>query len=273
MPIRKREIERLSEDLRLIIDGQAIDLRDNREGALSILKNDIHSLASLKDEQVKALARDRDALKDTLANISHQLKTPLTSLNIMADIVENAPDEKRAEFMQNIRSELARMEWLVSSLLKFAKLDAGAIEFARERVSSQRLIEYALEPLSILFDVKNQTVEQKGSAEFVCDSRWTAEALTNILKNASEHSPEGGVIRIEAGTNPICKWIKITDSGKGLAKNEIAGLFRRFEVSCGAGYGIGLPLALAIIRGQSGDIEVSGGGEGIGAAFTLKFYL
>lgn len=272
MPIRKKKLKALSAGVRKIIDGQSIDLRDNREGVLSILKNDIHTLAELKNEQVEALRHDRIVLSDTLANISHQLKTPLTSMRIMADLLEDAPKDRRAEFTENIKTGLIRMEWLVSALLKIAKLDAGAVIFVPEKVFSDTLIANALEPLRILLELKDQSVEITGGADLVCDKRWTAEALTNVLKNASEYSPEGGVIRIDTGVNPICSWISVTDSGTGLSAPEIARLFRRFEGSRSeAGYGIGLPLALAVMRGQNGDIEVDGG-KGVGATFTLKFY-
>jgi signal transduction histidine kinase len=277
--IRKNEIKNLSDSIRRIIDGQTVDLRDNREGVFSILRNDIHTLANLKNEQVNALQRERDKLKESLTDISHQLKTPLTSMLIMADLLESAllsdapPPDKQTEFITNIKTGLTRMEWLVSALLKMAKLDAGAVEFRRESVSSNALASLALEPLQILLDIKNQRVEISGVTELVCDKRWTAEALTNVLKNASECSPEGGIIRIESGINPICKWISITDSGEGITKDKVAALFKRFEGSrSDKGYGIGLPLALAIMRGQNGDIEISGGGNGSGAIFTLKFF-
>lgn len=273
MLIKKSEIIKLSGDIRKIIDGQNIDIRDNREGAWGILKNDIHTLASLKNEQVDVLQHERDKLKDTLTDISHQLKTPLTSMMIMADLLENAPPDKQGEFLSNIRTGLTRMEWLVSALLKMAKLDAGAVEFSLNRIKSNELIGLALEPLRLLLDVKNQSVEIFGGTELFCDKKWIAEALTNIIKNASEYSPDGGVIRIESGGNPVCKWISVTDSGDGIAKNKIASLFKRFEGSrSDKGYGIGLPLALAIMRGQNGDIDIDGGGSGKGAEFILKFY-
>ncbi|GHU94672.1 hypothetical protein FACS1894208_06170 [Clostridia bacterium] len=271
MIISKKEIERLSSDIRKLIDGQNIDIRDNREGIWSILKNDIFTLSTLKNEQMDALERERDMLKDTLADISHQLKTPLTSMSLMTDLLENAPQEKQAEFIANIRSSLNRTEWLVSALLKMAKLEAGAIEFSRKKISSETLIERALEPLQIMLYMKNQRAEISGAVELFCDNRWTAEALTNVLKNASEHSPDNSAIIIQAGANPICAWVSVTDCGKGIPKSEIAGLYKRFQGSrSDTGYGIGLPLALAIMRSQNGDIEVRSDDKG--AAFTLKFY-
>jgi signal transduction histidine kinase len=198
---------------------------------------------------------------------------------IMADLLENSfatenPDpEKQAEFLTNIRTGLTRMEWLVSALLKMAKLDAGAIVFSPESVAVETLADLALAPLNILLELKNQTVEIAGEMEIVCDKRWTVEALMNILKNASEYSPEGGKIVVESGFNPICAWISVTDSGAGISNADIARLFKKFEGSrSDKGYGVGLPLALKIMRGQGGDIEVSAGSSGTGAVFTLKFY-
>ena len=273
MLIKKREIENLSSDIRRIIDGQPLDLRDNREGAFCALKNDIHTLTNIKNEQIDSFQRERDMMTETLANISHQLKTPLTSMMIMADLLENAPEEKQAEFISNIRTGITRMEWLVSALLKMAQLDAGAIKLARAAVKSHELVSLSLEPIEALLDSKNQNIEIIGDIELFCDRRWTAEALTNVLKNASEYSPENSVIHVEAGTNPICRWISVTDSGGGIAKDKIAGIFKRFAGSrSDKGFGIGLPLALAIMRGQNGDIEVNGGGRGNGATFTLKLF-
>jgi len=271
--ISKKDIIKLSDDIRRIIDGQRIDLRDNREGVWGILKNDIHTLANLKSEQFDVLQHERDSMKDTLTNISHQIKTPLTSMMIMTDLLDGAPVEKQAEFISNIRSGLFRLEWLSSALLKMAKLDAGAIEFILETVHSRAVISLALQPLHILLDVKNQDVEIVNESEMICDKRWTAEALSNVIKNASEYSPDGSTIRIDSGTNPVCSWISVTDSGIGIPASKISRLFMRFEGSRSEkGYGIGLPLALAIMRGQNGDIEVDGGGNGVGATFVLKFY-
>ena len=273
MWIRKNDIKKISYDIRRIIDGQKIDIRDNREGEWAILKNDIHTLANLKNEQYDSLSRERDHMADTLANISHQIKTPLTSMMIMADLLENAPPDKQAEFISNIKIGLSRMEWLASALLKMAKLDAGTVEFTKEKINSDELINFALESLLILLEVKNQSVEINGKTDILCDKRWTAQALTNVIKNASEYSPQGSKIHIESGANPICSWISVTDSGEGITNSQITNLFKRFAGSGNdKGYGIGLPLALAIMRSQNGDIEVDGGGSKQGATFTLKFF-
>lgn len=273
MMTSNRKLKELSKEVRRMIDGQDIDIRDNNEGILSLLKNDIYTLASMKSEQVDILQKERDNLADTLADISHQIKTPLTSMLLMLDLLESAPEEKQKEFIGNIRENLIHTEWLVSSLLKIAKLDAGAIQFRPSEIRVSELVRTAIQPLEILLDIKSQKVSVETDTTIVCDRRWTAEALTNIIKNASEYSPDGGIITVSAGQNPICSWIRITDSGSGIAAENIPKLFQRFEGSRSEkGFGVGLPLALAIMKRQNGDIEVDGGGKGTGAAFTLKFF-
>jgi len=273
MWIKRSSIEKLSAEVKRLIAGEVVDVRDNREGSLRILKNDIQTLATYKKEQVAVLQQERDILKNTLADISHQLKTPLTSMMIMSELLEGAPPDKQAEFIANIQSSLYRTEWLVSALLKMAKLDAKTIEFRMERIDSADLIEAALLPLKIQLELKEQEIEVIGTQEFNCDKRWTAEALSNIIKNASEHAPAGSMIKLEVGTNPISGWISVTDQGEGLAREQIAKIFKRFEGSNNSkGYGIGIPLALTIMKSQFGDIDVDGGGKGKGATFTLKFY-
>ena len=273
MWIRKSIIDKLSADVKRLIAGDVVDVRDNREGPLRILKNDIQTLATYKKEQVDILQQERDILKNTLADISHQLKTPLTSMMIMSELLEDAPPDKQAEFISNIQSSLHRTEWLVSALLKMAKLDAKTVEFRKDKINSNAIIEAALLPLKIQLELKEQEIKIIGSQVFNCDKRWTAEALSNVIKNASEHAPTSSKIQIQSGSNPLSTWISVTDQGQGLDLPQIANIFKRFEGSENSqGYGIGLPLALTIMKNQFGDIEVDGGGKGKGATFTLKFY-
>ncbi|MDD4850203.1 MAG: HAMP domain-containing sensor histidine kinase [Gemmiger sp.] len=273
MLVKKSEILALSDNVRKAIDGQTVDFRDNRETPLSILKNDIHTLVSLKNEERDSAAAEQQLLVECLSNISHQLKTPITSMRIMADLLEDAPPEKQQEFISNIKIGLSRMEWLTAALLKMARLDSGAITFTVTTVAVDGLLKTALEPLEILLDVKNQTVELLHGMALPCDAHWTAEALTNLIKNASEYSPEGSVIRVDCGENPIYRWVSVTDAGKGIPRADMARLWGRFTGSRSkTGYGVGLPLALSIVRGQNGDIDVDGGGNGTGATFTIKLF-
>ena len=273
MLISARKIKQLSLQVRQIVNGHNIDLRDNREGTLSVLRDDIHALARLKGGQVDILQRDQEILKDALADISHQLKTPLTSAMVMVDLLETAPVEKQVEFIQSIKTSLQRTEWLTTTLLNMAKLETGTIQFKKDNVSSSELIQQALEPLGIQIELKELSIKTEGDISLCCDIRWTAEALTNVVKNAIEHSPKGSTISIQSGKNAFCTWISVADEGKGISKAQAARVFQRFEGSgTGAGYGIGLPLALTIMRGQNGDVEIENSDTKTGTIIYLKFY-
>lgn len=273
MWIRKKEIERLSEFVKGFLSGEEADIRDNKEGAFSVLKNDIYSLVTTKNEQLKATEAERDILAEYMADISHQLKTPITSMMIMTDLLEDDAPEKRTEFIHNIKLSLNKLEWLVGALLKMAKLDAHAIPFSKKNVKVSELVEAVKPSVNILLDINNQTIELANDCVINCDKRWTVEALTNIIKNAIEHSPNDSRIEMDSGENPLYYWISVKDSGAGMNRSSYSALFKRFEYSTNEnGFGIGMPLALSIIKGQGGDIDIDFGGNGQGATFTLKLF-
>ena len=273
MWISKKEMEQLSVAVRGYQNGQNTDIRDHQEGTFSILKNDIYALVQSKNEQLKQTETERDILAEYMSDISHQLKTPITSMMIMMDLLEDAEAKKQQEFIQNMKVSLSKMEWLIGALLKMAKLDAKAITFTSQKVNVSQLVQAIMPSIEIMLDVNNQSVIIERDIEIYCDKRWTIEALTNIVKNAMEHSPKGGTITIDSGVNPMYEWISVTDSGKGLKKEQYAALFKRFENSTNEnGFGIGMPLALSIMKGQNGDIDVELGGNGKGATFLLKFF-
>ncbi len=272
MWINKKELIELDKAVKDYQQGKEPDIRDNREGVYSRLKDDIYALVRMKDEELLQTAKERDILSDYMADISHQLKTPITSMMIMADLLEESDDEKRGEFIRNIKFSLNKMEWLIGSLLKMAKLDSGAVRFMSGEVRLSDLMADVRSSVEVMLDVKDQRLEMGSDAILHCDRRWTAEALTNIVKNAMEHSPEGGTIRVDSGVNAMYEWISVTDSGNGLEQSQFASLFKRFENSTNEnGFGIGMPLALSIMKGQNGTIDADLGGNGVGATFTLKF--
>ena len=273
MWIKKKEVEQLSEFVKGYISGEEPDIRDNREGVFNILKNDIYSLVNKKNEQIKVIESERDNLSDYMADISHQLKTPITSMMIMADLLEEAEPGKQAEFIHNIQVSLNRMEWLVGALLKMAKLDSHVIDFIKKDINTSELLEAVKPSVAILLDINNQTIKLKRDCVIHCDKRWTVEALTNIIKNAIEYSSKDSVITVDSGENPMYSWISVKDSGMGMDKTEYAALFKRFENSTNEnGFGIGMPLALSIVKGQGGDIDVDFGGDGQGTTFIMKFF-
>ncbi|MDF2649842.1 MAG: histidine kinase [Paenibacillus sp.] len=276
---RYRDIEMLSGYLRQISGGDySLDVRDNQEGELSILKNDIYKVTLMLSEQSSILQHDKIQLIDAISDISHQLKTPLTSMMVMADLLSDVelPIGKRKEFTHNITIQLERIDWLVSSLLKLSKMDAGTIPFKKEQITVKRLIQKALEPVLIPMDIKGQALSTDGdeTVTFLGDLNWTAEALINILKNGVEHTHEGGEIVISFSENALFTEIIIADNGKGIPRGELPYIFKRFykgRLASEGSIGIGLAMAHSIITNQNGVIEVKSE-EGKGTQFHIKFY-
>ncbi|WII39987.1 sensor histidine kinase [Paenibacillus thiaminolyticus] len=276
---RYPEIEKLSAYLRQISSGNdSLDVRDNQEGELSILKNDIYKVTLMLSEHRSLLQQDKIQLTDAISDISHQLKTPLTSMTVMADLLRDPelPQAKRTEFTRNIRIQLERIDWLVTSLLKLSKIEAKTVSFKKDRVPVNILVQKALEPVLIPMDIKDISVSVQGedTVAFVGDLPWTAEALINILKNCVEHTEEGGAIAISFSENALFTEIIIEDNGKGIPKEDLPYIFKRFYKGKNASegsIGIGLSMAHSMITSQNGVIDVASGKDK-GTQFRIKFY-
>ncbi|MCE5172669.1 HAMP domain-containing histidine kinase [Paenibacillus profundus] len=276
---RYREIEKLSAYLRQISSGNdSLDVRDNQEGELSILKNDIYKVTLMLSEHRSLLQQDKIQLTDAISDISHQLKTPLTSMTVMADLLRDPelPQAKRTEFSRNIRIQLERIDWLVTSLLKLSKIEAKTVQFKQDRVPVNMLVQKVLEPVLIPMDIKDISVSVQGedTVAFVGDLQWTAEALINILKNCVEHTEEGGAIAISFSENALFTELIIEDNGKGIPKEDLPYIFKRFykgkDASEGS-IGIGLSMAHSMITSQNGVIDVASDKDK-GTQFRIKFY-
>ncbi len=268
----------LSVYLRQIDSGDyALDVRDNGEGSFSLLKNDLYKVTVRLREQAELLQKDKTALSNLIADISHQIKTPLTSLGVLADLLaEDPPEADRRAFVERLRAQLGRIQWLVAALLKLARLDAGTAAFKSEPVDVRRLIEKALEPLQIPLEIKNQRLEVHGDdgASFTGDLNWSAEALTNVVKNCVEHTAEGGMIEISYAVNALYTEIIVSDDGEGIASQDLPNIFNRFYRGTNASensVGIGLALAKAIFTAQGGDITVHSQ-RGIGTSFAIRIF-
>ena len=274
---RYRQIAQLADYLRRVAAGDfTLEIQDHKEGELSLLRTEIYKVVMRLSEQKDQMGRERQALADAISNISHQLKTPITSMTVMADLLRQ-PDldpQRRQEFTRSIQTQLQRIEWLVTSLLKLARLDAGVITFQCRPVDLSQLLQRALDPIRIPLDVKDIQVKicDQTQQPLLCDSQWTAEALLNVLKNCMEHTPEGGSITIEATENPLYTQVVILDSGPGIRRQELPYVFQRFyrgkEASAGS-VGIGLAMARSFLEGQNADITAL---PGPGGHFVLRFY-
>ena len=273
---RYRQLSRLAAYLKKINSGDyALDVRDNTEGELSILKSEVYKTTVMLRERSHVLARDKAVLETALSDISHQLKTPLTSMLMMTDLLcdSDLPEHQRRTFTGRIRSQLERIQWLVSALLKLSRLDAKAVDFKKDDVSTASLIEKASAPLLIPMELKEQTlVINDNGVSLCCDMNWTAEALLNILKNCVEHTPQGGEVAISCEVNPLYTQLQIKDSGSGIPEEDLPYIFNRFYRGKNAAddsIGIGLAMAAAIVGEQGGTLDAQSTVGG--SVFTIRF--
>ena len=263
---------------RLLHGDEKISFGQFQEGELSVLHDEISKMTRRLIEQAEALKMEKGNLANALADISHQLKTPLTSLNILNASLcnEELTDEERYELIREQTMLLSRMEWLIATLLKISKLDAGTITLKPQAVYLKDVVEKAIRPLEIAAELKMQTITQVIPAELKLslDTDWTAEALGNVIKNCIEHSPEGSTIEIKAIERPLLTQIIIEDSGTGFQEKDIPHLFDRFYQGSGStigNAGLGLALAKTIIVNQGGVIQAKNRESG-GAKFEICFY-
>ena len=256
-----------------------LDIDDNTEDELSILKNEIYKTTIMLKEVADNSKEDKIKLKDSLSDISHQLKTPLTSITILIDnIIENKDMDEatRTEFAKDIKREITNINFLVQSLLKLSKLDADSVKFMNEDVNISEIINNSIKNVSVLSDLKNIDIEVNGdkNAKIYCDLKWQVEAITNILKNCVEHSKSNGKVQISYEENQVYSIIKIRDYGVGIYKDDLPHIFERFykgKNSSNESIGIGLALSKTIIESNNGYIGVESELEK-GTEFIIKYF-
>jgi len=275
--MRYKKISELSADLDTILrSGGSLPLEKYAEGELSILQSEISKMTVRLREQQQQLLDDKVLLADSLADISHQIRTPLTSINLLVSMLSepNLSDEQRIRLSNELFGLLSRIEWLITALLKISKLDAGTVTFKKEDIPLQELLNRSVSPLLIPMELRGQALTISAEGSFTGDISWTCEALGNIIKNCMEHTPDAGNIRISAIENPLFTEIIITDDGTGISKADLPHIFERFykgENSNDKSFGIGLALARTIISAQNGSIKAENLPEK-GARFTIRFY-
>lgn len=255
-----------------------LKIEENGEDELTKLRNELYKTTVLLRETAENSEKEKTNLSNSLTDISHQLKTPLTSIRIMIDNIQNNPDmdeKTKNEFIEDISKQIDWISSLVISLLKLAKFDAGSIVMRDEEINVKKLIQNIISNLAILIDIKDIKIEENISEQITlfADYNWQLEALTNIIKNCIEHSFDGGKIKIEAESNSVFTKIIITDEGEGIGKNDLNRIFERFYKSAKSSensIGIGLALAKTIIEKERGYIKVESE-VGKGTKFEIKY--
>ena len=274
---RYKNLNDLNDYLSLVCKGiYDMNIDDNTEGELSILKNNLYKVITLLQSQNEYLKNDKLYLADSIADISHQLKTPLTSMMVMCELLENEENpDKRQEFVAVINNQLSKMKWLITNILKISKLDADATEFKREEVSISKVLDDSLKPFALTAELKNVTI-QNGANDFVFngDESWTVEAVSNIVKNCLEHTNDGGKIIIASDSTNLYNKLTISDNGCGIAKEDLPHIFERFyhgKNSSKDSVGIGLALAKTVFEKENASVSVESE-QGRGSVFEIRFY-
>ena len=255
-----------------------IDINDFNEGELSILKNEISKTTTMLRQVADNSVKDKLNLKDSLGDISHQLKTPLTSITIMIDNILDNPDmneKTRKKFLINIKREILNINFLVMSLLKLSKFDANVVKFNKESVYLKDIIIESIKNVSMRKELKNITIKVSGddNIKLLCDFKWQVESITNILKNSIEHTSEYGTVEVNYSENKLYTRILIKDNGKGIDSDDLPHIFDRFykgENGSDDSFGIGLSLSKTIIEKEGGSITVKST-PNIGTIFTIKY--
>lgn len=288
---RYRAVRQLGEDLDGILHGDPVMDPENpkapgqgrgiqhfREGDLEVLRDEIEKLLVRLEQQSALLMADKHQLSEALADISHQIRTPLTSLNLQAERLRSSSlgEEEKRSLLREMTQMLNRISWLVEALLKLSRLEAGTIVLKQERFSAEKLVGEALRPFEISMELHGQECVCDLSPEAVIrgDYIWTLEAVQNVIKNALEHTPEGGRVWIRAEKTPLFTQICITDSGKGISDTDLPHVFERFyrgENAVSGNFGIGLALAKSILAGEDGVI-LAGNSREHGGQFKMRFY-
>ena len=274
---RYQQIAQLSLSLDKVLHGNAIQIDDQYEGELSILGDEISKMIIKLNEQTELLQKDKVRLTNAIADIFHQMRTPLTSINLSLTVLndEHLSNDKALYYRRDIKKQLEKLQWLIETLLKMSKIDAKTAIFHRQELLAKDILTKAIEPFAIPMELKEQKCVLNCSNEkMFVDEQWTMEAFSNLIKNAMEHTPDGGTIQLITSENPLFTEIMIQDNGEGIPEEDIPYMFERFYKGKNAkpeSVGIGLAFARMIITAQNGTISVKNNPDG-GACFSVRFY-
>ncbi len=273
----KYQLKRITIEVEKAIHrARKLNLSEYSEGDFSVLVNQISKMIRVISESEDKLKSEKKILADSIADISHQIRTPLTSVNLITSFLadQNTDEKTREENISKLRIQFKKIDWLVNALLKISKLEADTAGIVCVQTPLESLIEKSVESLLVPIELKNIELKTDAKGNANIDLLWTAEAITNIIKNCMEHTPFGGVISINAFENALFSEITIKDNGTGIAKGDLPHIFDRFykgRNSSETSIGIGLSMSRMIITRQSGTITASNNAEG-GAEFNIKFY-
>lgn len=252
-----------------------LDIRDNDEGNISKLKNKIYDMTVMLKEKNFLLEQDKIKIEKMIADISHQIKTPLTSLNILTELLYEEKDiKKKEEFLDDMVKELNKIEWLVKNILNIAKIDSKTLVLKREKVNVMALLNKSKTTFNAILELMNVSlmIDGKNDVYFIVDKKWTEEAINNLIKNAIEHKAKS--INITFEKNNVYTVLVIKDDGEGIEEEDLPHIFERFykaKNSKSESMGLGLAFVNSIITNENGSIRVKSK-KGKGTKFIIKIY-
>lgn len=276
---REKQLSELISYLTAVQDGLNLpEMKKIKEGQLGILQSEIYKVVILLKEAYSKEAKQKKYMADMLSDISHQIKTPISAITIMTDLLETPElsEEARLEYAAKIQKQISRITWLIRNLLTLSQLEAKVLELKKQKVNLQNLFEKIRESFLLMAEVKNVslTVHVSPDIWLLCDEQWTIEAFSNIVKNCIEHTLDGGEVLIEASWDNFATHIHISDNGEGIKEEHLLHIFERFYKAgsmSGSSVGIGLSMTKQIILKQNGTISVSSQ-IGKGTEFHIKMY-
>ncbi len=284
---RKKDIFQLQDYMDKISRGNyELEINDNSEDELSSLKNSLYKITVYMKEQADSARIKKVMLAQSVSDISHQLKTPLTSTQVLLDNLNDNPDmdySTRKKFIYEALNQVNGMSWMIVSMLKLSRIDAGVVEFNNENISINKIIEEAVGNLEVIAEIKNVNIEKnidnrnedelnKSDIYIKGDYNWNREALQNIIKNAIEHSNDKGTVKINITDNDVYTAVYIANRGEKLSDKQQKQIFERYYSEAkyeDNSMGIGLPLAKAVIEKQGGYISVESDDEE--TVFIVKY--
>ena len=276
---QENQVSQLIRYLTLVQDRlQLPELQTIKEGNLGILQSEIYKVVALLRETYSAECKQKKFLADMLSDISHQIKTPLTAISVMTDVLEQPEleDEKRLEYIAKIEKQVNKITWLIRNLLTLSQLEADVLVLKQETVNVYEMLEQIQDTCEIMAEVRQVALQMESDKKIVmlCDRHWTTEAISNIVKNCIEHTLEGGRVRLSVTQDNLATHIHIEDNGEGIAKKDLPHIFERFykaDSSSDHSIGIGLAMAKEIVQKQDGMIQVESK-KGKGTKFHIKMY-
>ena len=276
---QEKKIQELIDYLMKVQDyAELPGMNEITEGRMGILQSEIYKVVTILKEEYSSEHKQKKYMSDMMSDISHQFKTPLTAISLMTELLMNpeVTEEQRLEYASKIDSQVGKMTWLIKNLLTLSQLEAGVLEMKSDKISLPNMMSEIEESLEVMAETSEVelNVQTPEGLELRGDKHWLREALTNIIKNSIEHTASGGYVRVDSSDNNIFTCIKISDNGKGIAKEHLPHIFERFykaDNTSKNSVGIGLAMAKQIINQHAGTIEVESE-VNEGTTFTIKLY-